>query len=84
MLKLKDFELQESGRQRDRVASRDPPGQPDGPQVHDGERGEIKRMEGKDPLLWRDKGKRKKAWGNKGLYLDNRKTLDQDGERSNL
>ena len=31
--------------------------------------------EGKDPLLWRDKGKRKSSWGSVGLYLDKRKNL---------
>ena len=31
MVRLKDFEPQESRRKRVRVASRDPPGQPDGP-----------------------------------------------------
>ena len=29
--------------------------------------------EGRDPLLWRDKGKRKRGWGSIGLYLDKRK-----------
>ena len=29
--------------------------------------------EGKDPLLWRDKGKRKSSCGSVGLYLDKRK-----------
>ena len=40
--------------------------------------------EGRDPLLQKDKGKRKRGWGNVGLYLDKRKTTDWDGEISNL
>ena len=32
-------------------------------------------MEGKDPLLLRDKRKRKSVWGSVGLYLDKRKNL---------
>ena len=35
-------------------------------------------MEGRDPLLQRDKGKRKSVWGSVGLYLDKRKTSDWD------
>ena len=35
-------------------------------------------MEGRDPLLRRDKGKRKRGWGSVGLYLDKRKTTDLD------
>ena len=31
-----------------------------------------------------DKGKRKRGWGNVGLYLDKRKTTDWDRETSNL
>ena len=34
-------------------------------------------MEGRDPLLRRDKGKRKGGWGSVGLYLDKEKTRDQ-------
>ena len=41
-------------------------------------------MEGRDPLLQRDKGKRTSGWGNIGLYLDKRKTLDWDREGSHL
>ena len=33
-------------------------------------------MEGRDSLLWRDKGKRKRGCGNVGLYLYKRKTTD--------
>ena len=40
--------------------------------------------DGRDSLLQRDKGKRKRGWGSVGLYLDKRKTTDQDGERSDL
>ena len=32
-------------------------------------------MEGKDPLLPRDKGKRKNILGSVGLYLDKRKNI---------
>ena len=28
--------------------------------------------EGRDPLLWRDKGKRKRVWGSLRLYVDKR------------
>ena len=41
-------------------------------------------MDGRDPLQQRDKGKRKRGWGSVGLYLDKRKTMDWDKERSNL
>ena len=34
-------------------------------------------MEGRDPLLWRDKRKRKRGCKRVGLYLDKRKTMDQ-------
>ena len=40
-------------------------------------------MEGRDPLILRDKGKGMSGWGNVGLYLDKR-TLDLDREGSNL
>ena len=40
--------------------------------------------EGRNPLLGRDKGKRKSGWGSIGLYLDKRKASDQDGEGSYL
>ena len=42
VLRPKDFELQDSRQQNDRDTSRDPPGQPYGPWVHDYELGEIK------------------------------------------
>ena len=32
-------------------------------------------MEGRDPLILRDKGKGMSGWGNVGLYLDKRKNL---------
>ena len=41
-------------------------------------------MEGRDPLLQRDKGKRKSIWRSLRLYLDKRKTMDQEEEGSNL
>ena len=41
-------------------------------------------MEGRDPLLWRDKGKRKRGLESIGLYLEERKTMDWDGQRSDL
>ena len=40
--------------------------------------------EGRDPLLPRDKGKRKNGWGSVGLYLDKRETSDWDSEGSHL
>ena len=41
-------------------------------------------MEGRDPLLLRDKRKRKSNWGSLGLYLDKRKNLGPAGEGSHL
>ena len=35
-------------------------------------------MEGRDPFLWRDKGKRKSDWGGVGMHLDKRKYWDWD------
>ena len=45
--------------------------------MHDCELGEIKIMEGSDPLLRRDKGKRKRSWGSIALYLDKREKKTQ-------
>ena len=36
--------------------------------------------EGKDPLLWRDKSKRKRSHGSVGLYVDKRKTSLDHGQ----
>ena len=45
-------------------------------------------MAGRDPLLWRDKRKRKRGCGRVGLYLDKRKIMDwgmeKNGERTNF
>ena len=38
-------------------------------------------MEGRDLFLWRDKRKRKRGCGNVGLYLDKRKTMDQEHKK---
>ena len=35
-----------------------------------------------DPLLWRDKGKRKRVWGSIELYLDKRETSDGEKDPS--
>ena len=38
-------------------------------------------MEGRDPLLWRDKRKRMRGYGSVRLYLDMRKATDQEMEK---
>ena len=38
-------------------------------------------MEGRDPLLQRDKRKRKIGNGSVGLYLDKRKTMDPGNQK---
>ena len=41
-------------------------------------------MDGRDLLLQRDKWKRKRGCGSVKLYLDKRKTMHHNRERSNL
>ena len=83
VLRPKDFEFQESGLHSDKDISKDLAGI-DTWLWTGRDKMVCVAMDGRDPLLQRDKRKRKRGWESVRLHLGKRKTTDQDGQRSSF